>query len=192
MKKWILLLLIPATLMACENGDQEDSEPEGQELETERKPPLPDREAAPSDPEDALPEFATYHNSRFDFCVKFPVGMQGQGESENRDGQVFIDEERDIRMTVFGSNAPEGSIEEEYQLTIDTYEGYEITFDDPNQNWFAISGEKEGRVKYTFTMLREEQFANLEIEYPQSEIHTFYPVLQYILDSFPGCEDREI
>ncbi|PYE49963.1 hypothetical protein [Deinococcus yavapaiensis] len=112
---------------------------------------------------------SSYCNARFAYCLTAPSFLVGQGESDNGDGQVFLDRRRAVKLTVWGDlNALGDTLGKRYERAARTSASRRVTYKTLRSSWFVVSGTEGGRVFYQRTMLDAPRnvYATFLLEYP--------------------------
>ncbi len=122
-----------------------------------------------------------YCNARFSFCVQYPPGFEGLGESENGDGQIFRSKDKLAEIRAYGAMVVEDlneTVFDEFQLAT---RNVSVSYKVVKPDWFIVSGlDKEGDIVYQKTVRKkiaymgEEQpatdvYQTLMITYPKSQ-----------------------
>ncbi len=137
--------------------------------------------------------YETYCNSRFGYCLAYPLVMTPQPESGNRDGRVFKEEKTGATLTVWGrysTNPDEGgnyTLAQQYAADLKEMQAEpsrQVTYKKQDKDFFVISGYVAGRVFYQKTVLQEESFAYAVLEYPQAAKEKYDAVSKRIFKSF--------
>lgn len=112
--------------------------------------------------------YNTYNNARFGYSISYPTSLKPQGEAENGDGQVF--KNNDAEMRVYGSNLLlNETIEKEYSAIL-KQKGKSITYKTSGKNFFVISGKSGGKIFYQKTLENSDgAFITFLIEYKESK-----------------------
>ena len=103
--------------------------------------------------------WTTYTNECYGYSIAVPAGLQGQGESQNGDGQEFRDASGHVSLKVWASmvveleGTPEGKTNLAWsrRSTLERWreEGVRVTYQPRGKGWWVLSGEdKQGRVLY--------------------------------------------
>ncbi|MVT08599.1 hypothetical protein [Chitinophaga tropicalis] len=135
-----------------------------------------------------------YCNARFQYCVKYPAGFTGQGESANGDGQTFLSADKEARMAAWGRLVVEEkeTIQSQYNLYTT---GLQITYKVIKPTWLIISGkDREGNIVYMKIVKKTidyldsgkkdtEVFQGLTIHYPPSQQAKYKDYCAYIAKS---------
>jgi hypothetical protein len=124
--------------------------------------------------------FNKYCNSRYNYCLDYPVFLIPQNESNNGDGRKFISDDLKTEMSIFGSN---------YPYSLNSYlsissENKHITYKVVKNNWYVISGYENGLIFYQKTVLKDGVFKTFHLTYPKSIKKDFDFYLPIIVKSF--------
>ncbi len=126
----------------------------------------------------AAPEWASYCNARFGFCVQRPAFMAPQPPPQNGDGQEF--RFGAARLIAFGSTQAL-SLPETYRLA---QKDLQVTYRVLKSELFVVSGYKKGSiVVYHYTRATQDAYISVYLEYPASQKKTYDPLIKPIVDS---------
>ena len=120
-------------------------------------------------------EYGTYANPRFDFSVRFPKDLlTPQGESENGDGNTFLSEDQQTKLSAWGDFlAASSSWKEEYQRQLRFYKDAQITYKVFKKSFFVISGYQGEKIFYYKELLvtenGDEVILAFQMEYPKKD-----------------------
>jgi hypothetical protein len=145
----------------------------------------------------------TYLNGKYRYSVTFPKGrVIGQGESGSGDGQVFKSKDGSLKITVWGIfNAREQTISDLCKEDVD--EGasspsgdrglFVLAFKSVQGSVCAFSGVRGGNtVVYRKTILADDFFKTIYLEYPVQQKQTLDPVVTRIVGSFQSFPDPAV
>jgi len=114
--------------------------------------------------------FQTYINARFGYRIAYPTDFTPQGESQNRDGQVFIGRDG-AELRVWGGynvlqETPSSALQEELRRCRENRR--RVTYRTVGQGFFVVSGyESDGtRIFYLKKMVRPSLQVGFEFVYP--------------------------
>ena len=136
--------------------------------------------------------YETYCNSRFGYCLTYPLSMTPQPESGSGDGRVFKDRKTGATLTVWGRNTanPDGgndyTLAQQYVMDLKQMKadpGRQVTYYKQDKDFFVISGYVSGRIFYQKTVMQEESFAYAILEYPQAAKANYDAVSKQIFKS---------
>lgn len=129
--------------------------------------------------------WATYANARFGFAIDYPESaLLPQGESENGDGQTFLSPDGKVRLVAYaGHNALEISLEQELANVLADALA-DVTTKTLGENWFVISGLKDGEVFFRKTILANDIFYSFQISCPEARKDAYALLIQRIAGSF--------
>lgn len=203
----VVLTLVVTAFVGC--GDGEDSEP-GTEVdvtitrEGENRTPgdmVDDGDQAPPNdvvaPDTADPSgtpapprvsWQLYTNNRFRYSVEWPADvLEAEGEAANGDGQVFSSADGSFTMRVFGRNLVESKgLKDIYREQKNEFSGAEITYDRLGDEFYVLSGRRDGMIFYEKTFLHDGILKRLSLRYPQQRKEEFDPVVERISGTFGG------
>lgn len=124
--------------------------------------------------------FNKYCNSRYDYCIDYPILLIPQDESHNGDGRKFVSDDLKTEMTIFASNYPNSL---KSYLSISS-ENKNITYKVVKNNWYVISGYENGLIFYQKTVFNNGIFKTFHLTYPKSIKKDFDFYLPLIVKSF--------
>ena len=104
-------------------------------------------QAQPGDSRD----WATYRNDRFGLFLRYPADvLYPERASEAGDGQVFVSRDGDARLLVgaLPNSDRQSAAAYQEQIARDSYADYHVTYRRVTSNWFALSGEGNGKTFY--------------------------------------------
>lgn len=198
MPKFIVpfFLLIGLILTSCseepKSGDVKEVELEMND-ESDLNRPKEDSNNESELENTTLSEWKHYYNQRYEFCVDYPSDLlTEQGESQNRDGNTFANANGSSEMSASGmNNALEQTIAESYKVAIAGGRYYDderiITYKQQKGNWFVVSGNYNESIFYVRTVLKNDVFYTLYLEYHPSEKKRFEEIIARVGKSFPSC-----
>ena len=128
-------------------------------------------------------KFKFYGNSRFGYSVEYPAELLiPQGEAPNGDGQIFRNDEAEMR--VYGSNLLlNETLQAEYESLLKEKKG--VTYKVVKKDFFVISGKNKGRIYYQKMMHGEnDDFLIFMIEYPETKRAVYDEVVTRVVKSF--------
>jgi len=131
--------------------------------------------------------YTKYCNSRYGFCVEYPVNFGMEPAPTNNDGRVFYDQEG-FSMRVYGSyNVLDHSMKAEMK---DEEKEFDIvTYRAAKRNWYVLSGYKDDDIVYlkTYMNRNKEIFYYLRISYPAKFKTEYNEIVSKVSKSFkPG------
>ena len=128
--------------------------------------------------EESNNSFNKYCNGRFGFCIEYPKSFEGQGESANGDGQIFISKDKNSRITVYGTLCfDNNNLEYLYNSVI---KDIEVSYKIKRKNYYIISGKNvNGKIIYQKIVKKRldnymgdgatDVLLRFQIEYPESQ-----------------------
>jgi hypothetical protein len=86
----------------------------------------------------AQTNYKTYTNARFGYSISYPADLlKAQGETSNSDGQVFAND--DAEMRVFGTNMLlNKSLSKEYNAIVKEHGAENVTYKTLKKNFFVV------------------------------------------------------
>jgi hypothetical protein len=139
-------------------------------------------------------DYDTYYNNRFEYVVKYPENiLNKQPSPQNNDGRSFTSPEGSIEMRVSGShNIPRRTFSEIYQEQLQAYQREsQVTYQTQQDNWFVISGYRDGTVFYRKTIFYNDDVLELTLNYNRSLQPEFDSIVAEISRSFMPVGDYQ-
>ncbi len=129
-----------------------------------------------------------YENARYAYGIDIPPGFEGQGESTNGDGQVFLFDGRVARLTVWGGyfvTEPDFESEAHARLAEDTGAGWGLTAQSTTPTWAIWSATRSGRVLHQrmIALCDGQSYAALRLDYAQSDRPKLDPLVDQLTAS---------
>lgn len=146
----------------------------------------------------ALPAFAQaawgyYANARYGYQLDVPPGFEGQGESANGDGQVFLFDGRVGKLTAWGGYfvaEPDFESEANALFASDTEAGWGVMAQSATPSWATWSATKSGRVlqQHMIQLCDGAGYAAIRLEYAQVDRPKLDDLVQPLIVSLkPTC-----
>jgi hypothetical protein len=138
-------------------------------------------------------EWGYYANERFGYEIDIPPGFEGQGQSQNGDGQEFLLDGRGGELTVWGANfviEPDFESEANGQFAADAEKGWGLLAQAATPTWATWSVEKSGRVaqQHMIQLCDGSSYAAFRLEYAQVDRPKIDGFVQDLITSFkPVC-----
>jgi len=130
-------------------------------------------------------DFYRYNNYRFNLHTWVPVFLDQVCPPVNGDGCLFKNEDGTVALAVSGGHQyPRYTIDDYYDREIDS----SITYKTRGENWYVVSGVKNGDVYYRKRFIGDNVVASLYFSYPYSEKDD-YDWIVPILDEHFTSED---
>ena len=129
-----------------------------------------------------------YCNSRFEFCVSYPVFFKRKFEAYNQDGCEFL-YGNNYSLRVYGMhNVMEKTLEELFEDSKSRTDTYSASKD----NWFVVSGiNEQGNIYYKKTILKNDVEYTVELVYPKAIKSEYNNVLKKVINSFRVYSDED-
>ncbi len=130
-------------------------------------------------------DFYRYTNYRFNLHTWVPVFLDQVRPPANGDGCLFKNEDGTVVLAVSGGHQyPRHTIDDDYEREIDS----SITYKARGENWYVVSGVRNGNVYYRKRFIGDNVVASLYFSYPYSEKDD-YDWIVPILDEHFTSED---
>jgi hypothetical protein len=143
-----------------------------------------------SNAQDTKIQYKTYCNSLYPFCADYPSTILiPQGESDSRDGQIFIskNEQNELRVyRTFIDNGDESYIDLKVQYGKEIKRNLKsITYKKLSKDFFVVSGyNAKGQIYYQKTYLFEKDLYTCILTYNVSEKELYNKIAEHIFKSF--------
>lgn len=146
------------------------------------------------DPPASEIKYDTYCNSRYGYCIDYPVGVLfPQGEAPSGDGQEFKSKNADVQLLVYRDLRDHITMDEPYNIQTAYEEDSRgsdpekpkkvIAYKKLGKNFYIVSGYNNGKIFYQKTVLREEGLVTSYIEYPETDSTVYNKVSERIFSS---------
>ena len=127
-------------------------------------------------------DYKKYCNTRFDFCVLYPVTFGVGPSPDNNDGREFYDRDG-FSMTASGMyNVLENSLKDEMKSQEEDFDT--VTYRRMKHNWFVLSGYSGKNILYIKTYIVHDTIYHLYIRYPKSLKKEYNTIVSKIAKSF--------
>jgi len=142
----------------------------------------------------ASPQYETYCNSKYGYCVDYPSKiLLPQGESGSGDGQVFESRDKENSLTIYrdlrDNMDPDVKfdIASAYKEDIDVTEsrtGKTVTYKKLGKMFYIVSGYEGKKIYYQKTFLSEDgQLVTCRLVYLERDKQLYNPLLDHIMKS---------
>lgn len=113
-----------------------------------------------------------YANARYGYELDVPPGFEGQGESQNGDGQIFLLDGRVGKLATWGgyfAAEPDFESEANARFASDTEAGWGVMAQSATPSWATWSATKPGRVlhQHMIQLCDGSGYAAIRLEYAQ-------------------------
>ncbi len=128
-----------------------------------------------------------YANARFGYELDIPPDFEGQGESDNGDGQVFLLPNGRQELRVWGGWALDGvEAEATGRIAADMDAGWAITSQAQSPDWAVWAGTRNGQgfVTRLIALCGSESYAVFRLEFPLPQMGSIAPIAEGITRSF--------
>ena len=135
-------------------------------------------------------------NDRFGFGLDYPADLfRPHRTSKAGDGMVLVSRDGNGRLLVGAFENRAGYSPASYQgyLARQSYGSYPVTYAPRGQTWFALSGERDGKIFYEKVMFScgNRVITSFAMTYPSAQRRRFDAVVERIENSFrpgSGCK----
>lgn len=128
-------------------------------------------------------EWDLYTNSRFGFSLSFPGNSTGTHPPNERSGRKFVSASKKFVLEVEGGLLGTGNLESFWKNSLAHY-GESITYKVKKENWFVVSGVRDGEEFYNKVNVQGGNWAGFQISYPHAENKLYDPYVEKIAKSF--------
>lgn len=128
--------------------------------------------------------YERYVNVGYGYTVKYPKDVfRIDKEFDDRSGITLVSKSQDADMSVKAQNNTDNTtLKYEYENLQSPNDNFKLISE--AQQWFEISGVRNGEVYYIKKMLKNNVYFTLEIEYPEAKKDTYGPIVNIISESF--------
>jgi hypothetical protein len=137
-------------------------------------------------------DWINYRNERYGFSLQYPGGMfVSERKAEAGDGEVFAAQEKNARLLVGALVNESGYAPANYvdYIARHSYADYQIAYKRVGSNWFALSGEGNGKIFYEKVVFScgDHLINSFAMIYPSDQRNVFDPIVERIEKTFrPG------
>lgn len=181
----VLPILIMVLFVSC--SDEINSSSNETEVKT-----VEEIETENINSESEVPEsWTSYKNERFNFCFNYPQDQfKAKGEPQNSDGNTFVSNDGNVEIKVYGyHNVLEQSTKEIFEADLKNNPERKVRKQDVQQNWYMISGDKNGRYFIEKRVVQNGEVKVIEAVLPHTEHQNYQVVLNDITNAFPFCSN---
>lgn len=130
--------------------------------------------------------YRSYANARYGYSICYPSFMTAHAEAPNGDGRTFTGADGG-ELAVFGRNNPDGeSLADTVRDDAADLAGPrgQVTYRAQKANWAVFSGANAGKLFYSKTFQRRDQFVIFELTYPRAGADRYKPVVESLSRCF--------
>ena len=133
--------------------------------------------------------YETYVNVRFAYSVCYaPSLFIPQGEAADGDGQKFLSRDGHATVFVYGSNATDQTLQQDLNQEAGYLTGgaspATIVQKSLGQNSFTISAQTPAQIIYEKTLLQDNEFKTIQIQYDKPQAPTYQAIVTMMVDCF--------
>ncbi|MGL4848058.1 MAG: hypothetical protein ACRC28_03890 [Clostridium sp.] len=126
--------------------------------------------------------FLKYENERFGFSGVYPKFLTEKFGSENGDGIILKDKNNEVTLIMSGIN---NILEESPKVLLENgKKNKNILYEEEGKDFYKLSWEEEGIVKYDYRKVGSKSIQGILIEYPKSREKEFEKVIEKINENF--------
>lgn len=132
------------------------------------------------------PAYRSYANARYAYSICYPSFMASHPEAPNGDGRTFTGADG-AELAVFGRNNPDGAtLADTVRDDAADLAGSHgrITYRVQKANWAVFSGANGGKLFYSKTLQRKDQFVIFELTYPHAGADRYKSVVENLSRCF--------
>ena len=128
--------------------------------------------------------YERYINIGFGYTVKYPKDVfRIDKQFDDQSGITLLSKNNDADMRVKAENNTDNTtLKYEYENLQSPDDKFKVIYE--GEQWFEISGVRNGEVYYIKKMLKNNVYYTLEIEYPEAKKEVYAPVVNTIAQSF--------
>lgn len=128
--------------------------------------------------------YERYLNIGYGYTVRYPKDVFAiVKELDDKSGITLISKNKDADMNVKAEeNSFNTTLKYEYDNLQSPEDKSKVIYE--GEQWFEISGVRNGEVYYIKKMLKNNVYYTLEIEYPEAKKELYAPVVNTIAQSF--------
>lgn len=128
--------------------------------------------------------YERYVNVGYGYTVKYPKdAFRIDKQLDDRSGITLLSKDDDADVMVKAEeNTFNTTLKYEYENLQSPEDKFKVIYE--GQQWFEISGVRNGEVYYIKKMLRNNVYYTLEIEYPEAKKGIYGPIVNAIAESF--------
>ena len=135
-----------------------------------------------------------HNNSRYGFSFSYPASIFALGQtSEAGDAHIFDAPRQDARLLVGALVNHDGYTPTSYfnYVASRSYADYAITYRKVGPSWFAISGEKDGKIFYEKVQFscNSRLISSFALIYPAASKRVIDPVIERMEDTFRSARN---
>lgn len=127
--------------------------------------------------------FKDYTNGRFGFKISYPATLIASADPTNGGGREFHSKDKEFSLATFAHFLNGATLDSMWNDELKEL-GSTVTYKKKGENWFVISGVKDGTEFYHKTYVQEGNFASFHITYPHAKAKQYDPVVEKIAKTF--------
>lgn len=129
-------------------------------------------------------KWKAYTNARFGFRLVHPPGLVASRAPDNGDGQELHSKDKEFSVAGFAHFVLEDqSLETMWKEELKDL-GAAVTYKKKGDDWFVVSGVKDGTEFYHKTYVKNGNFASFHITYPHAKAKQYDPWVELIAKEF--------
>ena len=128
--------------------------------------------------------YERYLHIGYGYTVKYPKDVFTiHDELDDKSGITLLSKDKDADVRVKAEkNTFNTTLRYEYDNLKSPDDRFKVIYE--GEQWFEISGVRNGEVYYIKKMLKNNVYYTLEIEYPEAKKGTYGPIVYTIAESF--------
>jgi hypothetical protein len=128
--------------------------------------------------------YERYVNIGYGYTVKYPKDVfRIDKQLDDQSGITLVSNNKDADVSVRAANNTfNTTLKYEYENLQSPDDKFKVIYE--GEQWFEISGVRNGEVYYIKKMLKNNVYYTLEIEYPEAKKDLYGPAVNVIAESF--------
>jgi hypothetical protein len=128
--------------------------------------------------------YERYLNIGYGYTVKYPKDVfRIDKQLDDQSGITLLSKSNDADVSVRAvNNTDNTTLKYEYENLQSPDDKFKVIYE--GEQWFEISGVRNGEVYYIKKILKNNVYYTLEIEYPEAKKEVYAPVVNTIAQSF--------
>ncbi len=136
--------------------------------------------------------YVKYENSHYGFEILYPNTLLAQGESDSRDGQMFVSADKKVSLSAYADRSHNLINDDDTQLSFEQYykrdlkikAKCQVSYKVFNNKFFVISGTEGNKIFYRKTINTENGWFTFELIYEDTEKNIYNKACGIIGTSF--------
>jgi hypothetical protein len=142
-------------------------------------------------------EWRVHHNKQYGFSLTYPASIFALSKtSDAGDAHIFNAPRHDARLLLGVLVNHDGYTPSSYfsYVASRSYPGYAVTYRKVGPSWFAISGEKDGKIFYEKVQFscNSRLISSFVVVYPTSRQRTINPLIERMENTFRSARNCDL